>query len=100
MSDDSRQHHFQALLRQVQHGSPEAARELYDTYVNHVLRGVRVRLWHRMRSKYDSQDFVQQVWASFFDEPERLPDFESPGRWSITCWAWRSKRSPAKDATC
>jgi RNA polymerase sigma-70 factor (ECF subfamily) len=78
MSDDSRQHHFQALLRQVQQGSPAAARELYDTYVNHVLRGVRVRLWHRMRSKFDSQDFVQQVWASFFDEPQRLPDFDSP----------------------
>jgi len=78
MSDEIRNQHFQALLRQVQQGSHEAARELYETYVDHVLRGVRVRLWHRMRSKYDSQDFVQQVFASFFDGRERLPDFDTP----------------------
>lgn len=78
MSDEIRNQHFQALLRQVQQGSHEAARELYETYVDHVLRGVRVRLWHRMRSKFDSQDFVQQVWASFFDGRERLPDFDTP----------------------
>lgn len=78
MSDETRHDHFQALLRQVQQGSHTAARELYDTYVEHVLRGVRARLWHRMRTRFDSQDFVQQVFASFFDEPKNLPDFETP----------------------
>lgn len=78
MSDVTTQDHFRVLLRQVQHGSPEAARELYETYVEHVLCSVRSRLWQRMRSKYDSQDFSQQVWASFFDDRERLPDFDTP----------------------
>jgi DNA-directed RNA polymerase specialized sigma24 family protein len=78
MSDETRHEYFQTLLRQVQEGSHDAARELYDTYVEHVLRGVRLRLWQRMRSRFDSQDFAQQVWASFFVEPESLPSFKTP----------------------
>jgi RNA polymerase sigma-70 factor (ECF subfamily) len=78
MSDETRHDHFQGLLRQVQEGSHEAARELYDTYVEHVIRSVRLRLWQRMRSRFDSQDFAQQVWASFFVEPGTLPSFRTP----------------------
>jgi len=78
MSDQTRHDHFQSLLRQVQQGSHDAARELYETYVEHVLRGVRLRLWQRMRSRFDSQDFAQQVWASFFVEPGSLPSFKTP----------------------
>lgn len=78
MSDNSKHDDFQTLLRRVQRSDPEAARELYDAYGGHVLRGVRSRLWHRIRSKYDSQDFAQQVWASFFDDAGDLPHFESP----------------------
>jgi RNA polymerase sigma-70 factor (ECF subfamily) len=77
MSDDNRQR-FQQLFREVQAGSEEAARELYDTYLSHVLRCVRHRLFPKMRSLYDSQDFTQQVWASFFRERQQLPDFETP----------------------
>jgi DNA-directed RNA polymerase specialized sigma24 family protein len=78
MSDEMRHDRFQALLWQVQQGSHDAARELYETYVEHVLRGVRMRLWQRMRSRFDSQDFAQQVWASFFVEPASLPSFQTP----------------------
>jgi RNA polymerase sigma factor (sigma-70 family) len=78
MSEDSRQDHFRSLLAQVQQGSDEAARELYETYVKYVLKCVRHKLWHKMRSQFDSQDFVQQVWASFFDERRNLPDFQTP----------------------
>jgi len=78
MSDEQRHDHFQSLLRQVQAGSDEAARQLYETYVKHVLRVVRHRMWHRLRSQYDSADFVQQVWASFFDVRHTLPDFQTP----------------------
>jgi DNA-directed RNA polymerase specialized sigma24 family protein len=31
-----------------------------------------------MRVRFDSQDFVQQVWKSFFVGDNRLPDFQSP----------------------
>lgn len=78
MSDDAQHDDFRTLLRRVQQGSGEAARELYEAYSDHVLRGVRSRLWHRIRSKYDSQDFAQQVWASFFDGIDDHPHFDSP----------------------
>jgi RNA polymerase sigma factor (sigma-70 family) len=70
--------HFQNLLREVQHGSEEAAREMYETYVSYVLRCVRHRMWRRLRPRFDSQDFVQAVWASFFNERQNLPDFQTP----------------------
>src|SRR6478672_13692675 len=78
MSNEREPRPFQELLREAQAGSEAAAKELYETYVSHVLRCVRNRMWHRLRSKFDSQDFVQQVWASFFVGDGRLPDFETP----------------------
>jgi RNA polymerase sigma factor (sigma-70 family) len=35
-------------------------------------------MWRRLRVKFDSQDFAQQVWASFFDDRRRLPEFKTP----------------------
>ncbi len=78
MSDEREPRPFQVLLREAQAGSEAAAKELYDTYVSHVLRCVRNRMWHKLRSKFDSQDFVQQVWASFFVGDNQLPDFQTP----------------------
>ena len=75
------------LLLLSVHGEA-AAKELYDTYVAHVLRCVRNRMWHRLRSKFDSQDFVQQVWASFFVGETKLPDFQTPDdliEWTVLC---------------
>ncbi len=71
-------HRFRTLMRDAEAGCEDAARELYDTYVKYVLRCVRNRMWHRLRSKFDSQDFVQQVWASFFDDRGSLPEFQTP----------------------
>lgn len=78
MSDQLEQQRFRALMRQAEAGSEEAAKELYDTYMKYVRFRVRSRLWHRLRSKFDSQDFVQQVWGSFFSNPEGLPDLQTP----------------------
>src|SRR5262245_43637466 len=78
MSDENQQRQFRRLLVEVERGSEEAARELYETYVKHVLRSVRHRMWRKLRSRFDSHDFVQQVWASFFDDRGRLPDFQTP----------------------
>ena len=77
MSDDLEQQRFRTLLREAQGGSDNAARELYDTYVHYIQKCVRHRLWRRLRSKFDSQDFVQQVWLSFFRD-DSLPDFQTP----------------------
>jgi RNA polymerase sigma factor (sigma-70 family) len=57
---------FQELMARVRTGSPEAARELFDRYGEHVRRVVRRKLHQRLRSQYDSLDFQQAVWASFF----------------------------------
>lgn len=78
MTEQSDNDRFRALMNEAAGGSEEAARELYETYVKYVLRCVRHRMWHRLRSKFDSQDFVQQVWASFFDDRGSLPEFETP----------------------
>jgi RNA polymerase sigma factor (sigma-70 family) len=78
MNEPSDNQRFRDLMRAAETGSEEAARELYETYVKYVVRCVRHRMWHRLRSKFDSQDFVQQVWASFFDDRGSLPDFQTP----------------------
>jgi RNA polymerase sigma factor (sigma-70 family) len=69
---------FAGLMRRVLAGDKDAAHELHASYGHHSLHAVRKRLHQRMRSKFDSIDFVQDVWASFFtDIPERYT-FETP----------------------
>ena len=69
---------FRGLLDEVRSGSQEAAWELVETYGPHVHRYVR-RVMHRsLRSKFDSLDFVQIMWASLFREPGKLSGFDQP----------------------
>jgi RNA polymerase sigma-70 factor (ECF subfamily) len=79
MSDSPNE--FNDLMQRLRQGDEGAARELLDSYGDHILRVVRRRLNKKMRSKFDSVDFVQAVWASFFakvhgnaafDQPEKL----------------------------
>jgi RNA polymerase sigma factor (sigma-70 family) len=71
------------LLQRVKAGDAEAGRRLVERYGPHILTVVRRRLDPRLRSKYDSEDFVQAVWASFFayqpesllEDPEKLIGF-------------------------
>jgi RNA polymerase sigma factor (sigma-70 family) len=63
---------FRDLMDEVRAGSQEAAWELVDRYGPHVQRFVRRALHHQLRSKFDSIDFVQVVWASIFRDPEKL----------------------------
>jgi DNA-directed RNA polymerase specialized sigma24 family protein len=63
---------FANLMKRVLAGDTEAAQELHALYGHHILHAVRKRLHQRLRSKFDSIDFVQDVWASFFtDIPEK-----------------------------
>ena len=57
---------FHELLTQIAAGSQEAARKFFDQYGPYILQVVRSRLNRRLRTKFDSQDFMQDVWASFF----------------------------------
>jgi len=72
------QRDFHGLMDQVLAGSEEAARDLVALYGPAVLRAVRRQLNQRLRSKFDSEDFVQDVWASFFAAPPRLNNFKTP----------------------
>lgn len=69
---------FQSLMRRVQEGSEEAAWELVEGYGEAVRRAVRRALNVRLRSKFDSLDFVQLVWCSFFRRTERAVRFTRP----------------------
>jgi RNA polymerase sigma factor (sigma-70 family) len=69
---------FRALMDRAKAGCHAARRELYNQYGPVVLRVVRRRLHPKMRPQFDSQDFTQDVWASFFHlAPDRF-EFAGP----------------------
>jgi len=68
---------FNRLLKQARMGSGPAARELVDRFTPFVQRVVRSRLNRRLRTIFDSADFSQAVWASFFALPPQQHDFET-----------------------
>ncbi|MBC8352552.1 MAG: hypothetical protein H8E66_11220 [Planctomycetes bacterium] len=51
---------------------------MIDRYGPHIQRVIRRRLNQKMRSKFDSLDFVQMVWASIFTERDKLAEFREP----------------------
>src|ERR1019366_3750089 len=69
---------FHALMQRVLAGSDEATQELFRHYEPFLLQAIRRRLAKRIRSKFDSLDFVQDVWASFFAERTEERTFANP----------------------
>jgi RNA polymerase sigma factor (sigma-70 family) len=72
---------FAVLMKRVQEGSEVASQELLREYEPYLLHVIRRRLDKRLRAQFDSLDFAQDVWASFFaalpgdqafDQPEKL----------------------------
>jgi RNA polymerase sigma-70 factor (ECF subfamily) len=61
---------FAALLRGLRDGDPLAAEVLYRRYGPVLKAAVRRRLHPRLRSHFDTLDFVHDVWASFLAIPE------------------------------
>jgi RNA polymerase sigma-70 factor (ECF subfamily) len=76
MSDEPAE--FQALLERVRAGCPEAAQEIHHRYNEALRRVVRRRLHHPLRTQYDSVDFLQGVWASFFQMSPERHHFDTP----------------------
>jgi RNA polymerase sigma-70 factor (ECF subfamily) len=72
------QDEFATLMHRLEEGSADAARELFERYGPHIRRVVRRKLHQKLRSKFDSLDFVQDVWASFFAATDRPRRFEQP----------------------
>jgi RNA polymerase sigma-70 factor (ECF subfamily) len=69
---------FVDLMGRVREGSEEAAWEIVDRYGDAIRRAVRRALHARLRSKFDSLDFVQLVWCSFFKGRDQVVRFGRP----------------------
>jgi RNA polymerase sigma-70 factor (ECF subfamily) len=69
---------FAALLRRMREGCPDAAREMFERYSRPLRVVIRKRLHRRLRTVYDSLDFVQSVWASFLQTPPGAVDCRTP----------------------
>lgn len=69
---------FRDLMTRVLAGSETAAREVLGRYEPYLLAAIRRRLHRKLRSKFDSIDFAQDVWASFFADPPHEGAFASP----------------------
>lgn len=75
---DDTQDEFQRLLQQAAGRSAEAIQQLIECYTPHILRAVRRKLHRAIRSKFDSIDFTQAVWASFFTGMDQGVQFQRP----------------------
>ena len=67
---------FADLMRRALSEDPAAIREFVARFEREVQMMVRARLPRKLRTQYDSVDFVQAVWKSFFlDLREHPRDF-------------------------
>ncbi len=69
---------FRRVLDQVKEGDDGAAWELVERYGEDIRNAVRRSLNRRLRPKFDSLDFVQLVWSSFFRKNYQTERFGSP----------------------
>lgn len=68
-----------SLLSRIHEGDEDAARELLRRYEAEVRLVVRRQLPRLLRSRFDSLDFLQSVWGSFFHRVQTGPaDFQEP----------------------
>jgi RNA polymerase sigma factor (sigma-70 family) len=86
---------FRGLLARVIEGCPGAAEQLQEQYGRHIKRVVRHRLPRQLRARFDSLDFVQDVWASFYRLPGR--QFNEPEH--LIAYLTRMARHKVADAT-
>jgi RNA polymerase sigma-70 factor (ECF subfamily) len=70
---------FRASMQRLCEGSDDAAWNLVSSYGSIIQRVVRRSLHRELRSKFDSVDFVQAVWASFFRNRELFANLDNPG---------------------
>jgi RNA polymerase sigma factor (sigma-70 family) len=69
---------FRRLLAGLRAGDAAAADEMCRRYGPFLQAAVRRKLNPKLRSGYDSIDFVQDVWASFLAAPRDRYSFENP----------------------
>jgi RNA polymerase sigma-70 factor (ECF subfamily) len=84
---------IQGLLARIQTGDDDAARELLARYESKVRLVVRRQLPRILRSRFDSLDFLQSVWGSFFLKIRTGPNdlCEEANLIAFLAWAARNK---------
>lgn len=66
------------LIARARDGDDEAIREILGRFEGDVRTMVRGRLPRALRSQFDSMDFTQAVWQSFFEDlKDRSEEFEN-----------------------
>ncbi len=68
------------LLEKLKNHEDGAVQEIVDRYGHHILRVVRRHLGRHMRIRFDSEDFVQAVWATLFVKSSAFQRIESEGQ--------------------
>ena len=77
--EPDRDHELDTLIRRIRGGDESAAQDLLARYEAQVRLVVRRQLPRLLRSRFDSLDFLQSVWGSFFRQVHLSPDeFEQP----------------------
>ncbi len=81
------------FIARIRAGDEEAAAELLRRYEAKVRLVVRRQLPRLLRSKFDSLDFLQSVWGSFFQRVRTGPtDIEDePNLVAFLAWAARNR---------
>jgi RNA polymerase sigma-70 factor (ECF subfamily) len=70
---------FTHLMERARSGDAVAIRDFLSRFEREVRMMVRARLPRKLRPRYDSVDFVQAVWQSFFSDLQSNPrEFENP----------------------
>ena len=89
---EERPGHIRALITRIQSGDEEA-RELLTRYESKVRLVVRRQLPRLLRSRFDSIDFLQSVWGSFFHRIRTGPNDleEEENLIAFLAWAARNK---------
>jgi RNA polymerase sigma factor (sigma-70 family) len=88
---------FERLMANVSAGSEEAIWQLAETYTPYILRAVRASLPTKVRSKLDSQDLAQTLWASILLKRTDLTRMKTPEQ--LIAFLARSARNRVVDVT-
>ena len=78
-ADELPRDRFRELLQRVADGDDDAASQIVSEYGAHILKAVRRRMNRGLRDRFDSQDFEQAVWASFFGHISVVQKFDTSG---------------------
>ena len=87
---------FYDLLQGIKDGSEEAARQFLDRYGKFIRHVVRRHMIQKLRAKFDSEDFLQDVCVSFFSHPPGPEDFSDPA--ALLGFLGRIARNKVTDA--